>query len=60
MLKREFYTLPSDLKEVVVCTGLMDAKFELWNRLLYINNHQSDVAISNGLGCSQDKHSLNT
>lgn len=64
MLKEEWeiYTLSSELREAVVCGGLIEAEEKLWQSYYNKIQHEDqklDIDISKGLRCSQNNNSLN-
>lgn len=47
-----------DLKEVIVCGGLRGADTDLWNKVLEQSMYEAGPAAELGLGCIENKESL--
>ncbi|KAK0085440.1 hypothetical protein PV325_005215 [Microctonus aethiopoides] len=57
-MKDPLIILPQSLKNVILCSGLREAKYELWNSFWHMWLNNPDIDLLNGLACSRNTTSL--
>lgn len=57
-LTRSLETISVNLREVLFCAGLRGASVKLWRTILQKGMEDADMAANKGLGCSENKDSL--